>query len=500
MPLSSSDKIVPLEYTGVLAKPWSGGKLLRLLAVFGPAAIVASVAIGAGETIVVVRAGSWAGYELMWLVLLSVLVKGVFVTYMMGRYTAVSGEPLSHRLVRVPGPRGWLLLLIVFLEMAAAGPLWAAVARPCGDLLYFLLLEDPSAVQGQELYVERSITSLFILAALGFSFLLNYSRLEKQQVVICCLLVLGTLIGTILVQPDLWAALQGSFSFGHVPAFPAWAPADVRQQPAIALATTFGYVGGSVLGYIVYANWISLHGWGLTGHPHIDEIRQRAAAGVPGDYLPTEPTHVERILRSLLPLKWDVGCGAVVLWIVSASFMMAGAAVLYPLLASGQLSEAFSDWSLLTDQAQVWRNIHPALVWVYYVCVLIALWGTLQAFPEIYSRVIHDFSQAIWPDSHWTYRRVHLVVIIYVFAAAMLVVWSDLKFDTITHIVAFLTTNLAVAISMLAALYLNFQLPPPYRTRWWMLLGGILSAVILLVVATVSGAGLWKELWRFSRI
>jgi hypothetical protein len=125
--------------------------------------------------------------------------------------------------------------------------------------------------------------------------------------------------------------------------------------------------------------------------------------------------------------------------------------------------------------------------------VLLALWGTLQAFPEIYSRVIHDFAQAIWPEKKWSHKRIHLAVLAYVLVASSLVVWSDLKFDTITHIVAFLTTNLAVALSMCAALYLNFQLPNAYRTRWWMLAGGILSAVVLLAVAIVSGVGLWEE-------
>ena len=98
------------EPSGVLAEPWSAGKLWRMLALFGPAAIVASVSIGAGETIIVVRTGSWAGYNLLWLVLASALVKGVCVTYLLGRYSAVSGEMIGHRLVRVPGPRGWLPL------------------------------------------------------------------------------------------------------------------------------------------------------------------------------------------------------------------------------------------------------------------------------------------------------------------------------------------------------------------------------------------------------
>jgi hypothetical protein len=39
----SSSKIVPLEYDGVFAQPWSIAKLFRLLSVFGPAAIVALI-------------------------------------------------------------------------------------------------------------------------------------------------------------------------------------------------------------------------------------------------------------------------------------------------------------------------------------------------------------------------------------------------------------------------------------------------------------------------
>ena len=50
----------PPPLAGPFAQPWLGSKLLGLLAVFGPAAIVASVSIGAGETIVVVRTGARA--------------------------------------------------------------------------------------------------------------------------------------------------------------------------------------------------------------------------------------------------------------------------------------------------------------------------------------------------------------------------------------------------------------------------------------------------------
>jgi len=519
---STSEKIVPVEVRDVFVEPWSPGKLVRLMTTFGPAAIVASVAIGAGETIVVVQAGAWAGYGLMWLVLLSVLVKGVFVTYLLGRYTAVSGEPLSQRLARLPGPRGWLLATLVVLELAAAGPLWAAIARPCGNLIHHLAFDsqpvaptndNPASAQIQstsqapaaqnhaasQLQIESILSTLFIAFALLLSLLLTYEKLEKQQVIICGILVLGTLISTLMVHPDYAAALKGCLSWGHVPDFPSWAPDSAREHTALTLTTIFGYVGGTAMGYIVYANWISLHGWGLTGHPRIDEIRRRAAAGRPADYLPDDPASVRHILRSIAPLKWDVGCGAVVLGIVTVSFMVAGAAVLYPLLEAGKLDGVFTGWSLLTDQAYIWRNVHESLIWVYYTCVLVALWGTLQAFPEIYSRVLIDFGKAICPQRRWSRRRVQGIVSLYVFASSTLVIWCNLRFDMMIHIVAFLATILAVAVAMFAAIYLNFQLPRAYRTRWWMLAGGIASAIILAVVSVISGAGVWDELsqaWR----
>ena len=502
-PTDSSSKIVPEPYQGVFTEPWSLRKLGRVATMFGPAAIVASVAIGAGETIVVVQAGTWAGYGLLWLVLLSVLVKGVFVTYLLGRYTAVSGEPISQRLARLPGPRGWLLITLIVLEMAAAGPLWAAIARPCGDLLHHLLIagEQAAADTAQELaaykleaFYERCLTTVFIVAAGLFSLMLTYEKLERQQVIICGILVVGTIIGTLMVRPDFLEVLKGTLSFGKFPELPDWAPTAARENIALTLVTTFGYVGGSVLGYIVYANWISLHGWGLTSHPQLEAIKRRAGAGRPSDYLPTDAKMAQRIRDSLVSLKWDVGCGAIVLWVVSASFMIAGAAVIYPLLETGQIDGAFSGWSLLTDQAYIWRNVHESLIWVYYVCVLVALWGTLQAFPEIYSRVIADFASAIWPNHAWCQKRVQIWSTLFVIAVASVIIWSDVKFDTLTQVVAFLTTNLAVALSMVAALYLNFQLPPAYRTRWWMLTGGVVSAVILIAVSLISGVGVWQKL------
>ena len=207
------DKVEVPPVSGVFAQPWSMNKVFGLLAVFGPAAIVASVSIGAGETIVVVRAGAWARYGLLWLVLLSCVVKGVFVTYLLGRYTAVSGEYIGHRLVRLPGPRGWLLISIVLMEMIGAPLAWVPIAKPCGDLFHFFISGMLPASLSEVTY-ENIITCGFIGLALAFGLRLSFERLEKQQLIICTILVVGTIIGTLMVRPDLGRAFIGSLSFG----------------------------------------------------------------------------------------------------------------------------------------------------------------------------------------------------------------------------------------------------------------------------------------------
>lgn len=484
--------VEPPPPCAALTGRWSGGKLLRVARLFGPAAIVASVAIGAGETIIVVRAGAFHGYGLLWMILASVLVKGVFATYLLGRYAAISGEPLGQRLVRIPGPRGWLLFLLIFLELAAAGPLWAAIARPSGELVGFLFY---GADVAQHPAFANGVAIAFIALALLLSLALSYEGLERQQLIICSILVIGTVTGTVLVQPDLRAAVAGFLSFGRFPAAIEGAPAEFRSHAAAMLAVTFGYVGGSVMTYLVYPDWIALHGWGMSGHPRIDEIRRRAAAGVPGDYLPREPAKVAAVRRSIAPLKWDVAAGAAVLLIVTAAFMLAGAAVIYPRLVSGAATGAFEGWSLLTSQAAIWRAIHPSLVWVYYICVLAALWGTLQAYPDIYARCVTEYAGAIWPRREFTQPKIQRALCLYTFVAATGMILSGANFDVLVAITAFLATNLGVAIAVLAALYLNFQLPKAYRTRGWVMAGGVIAAIVMLAVSAIAGWGVWQKLF-----
>ena len=101
----------------LFVRSWSPGKLFRCMAFFGPAAIVASASVGAGETVLAVRTGAWSGYALLWLLLVAALTKNGFLQYALGRYTAITGEYVGDAWAKLPGPRGWFLWFIVVIGL-----------------------------------------------------------------------------------------------------------------------------------------------------------------------------------------------------------------------------------------------------------------------------------------------------------------------------------------------------------------------------------------------
>ena len=476
--------------TGIYAEPFSLGKLLNMTRFFGPAAVVASLGLGVGETIMVTGLGAWSEYGLLWLLILSVLVKGIFVTYLIGRYTALTGQRIGHRLVMLPGPRGWLLLTILVTELGLIGMGLTAVAKPCGNLITVLCHDHLPGDLAFDTWVNLW-THLIFGAAMAVSLLSSFQMLERQQVIICGGLVLGTMAATLLVKPDIGQLILGAIRFGQLPSVPDWGPTAVRADYSLNLVVIFGYIGGSLSGYLAYSSWVAMSGWGINSHPQIVDIRRRAAGRGGIDYLPQDPQQSRRLLKLLLPLKWDVGMGAVVLLTVSTAFLAAGATILFP----RQETLSGNSWELLTKQAAIWREIHELMVPVYYVMIVGALWGTLASVPEAITRVTHDFLSAIWPRfEKFSIRRLKLIIVSVCFGCSVAWTWSEVTFDLMTQIAAFLTVSLGLFAVFCCVLYFNMALPRGYRPSWWFATAGVASAVILLLCVIGGGVGLARKL------
>lgn len=479
-------EIPPL--TGIYAEPFSFGKLVRLAGFFGPAAVITSLSLGAGETIMVTGLGAWSEFDLLWLLLLSVIVKGIFVTYLVGRYTAVTGERIGNRLAKIPGPRGWILLAVVVTEVCLLSTGLTAVAKPCGNLIAYLSADHLGGSLDFDTW-QNIFTSVLLGAALSLSIFTSFDRLQTQQILICGLIVVVTIVATVIVRPDYGDLLLGAVRVGYMPDVPEWGPPAATNAYILNLVTIFGFIGGSLSGHLVYSSWISKNGWGINSHPDIEAIRRRAERGI--DYLPDDPEQARRLRVLLAPLRWDIGMGAVVLLIVTAAFLAAGATVLYP------RHQPIGDnaWELLTKQASIWRQIHAGLVPVYYVAVVAALWGTLASIPEAISQCVHDFLSAIWPRfEKVSVDRVKTVIAMWFFATSMVWVWTGVSFSILTAIGAFFSLSLLLSVVFVCVLYFNATLPPLYRPQWWMIAGGAASAVVLILCAIGGAVGLYNVL------
>src|SRR5215472_16429839 len=89
----------------------------------GPGLILAASIVGTGELINTTSLGAKAGFSLLWLILLSCLIK-VFVQVELGRYAIVHGRTTLEAFDSLPGPRlgaSWLcwLWLIMMLTTQA---------------------------------------------------------------------------------------------------------------------------------------------------------------------------------------------------------------------------------------------------------------------------------------------------------------------------------------------------------------------------------------------
>src|SRR5205823_5915185 len=101
--------------------------LFQAMRQIGPGLILAASIVGTGELINTTSLGAKAGFALLWLILLSCVIK-VFVQVELGRYAITHGRTTLAAFDSLPGPRAgaswlcwlWLIMTLVTLAQAAA--------------------------------------------------------------------------------------------------------------------------------------------------------------------------------------------------------------------------------------------------------------------------------------------------------------------------------------------------------------------------------------------
>lgn len=421
------------------------GGVGRMLRLFGPGAIIASVTVGTGETIFSPRLGAIFGYQVLWVILAAVIFKGLLV-YTGGRHLVLTGEHPMQAWARLPGPRGWLPILIGTVAIVSF-PLWvAALADAVSSLCVWISGWGQGSPWGRP-----SWSTALVLLAMLLSIVQTYNIVERVSTAFLALKIVFIFAAIVVIRPD-WIAALGGLVTPYVPTYQPWVAeryADVAAiAPVFHLAVFLGVIGGGVQDYLGYVGLMREKRWGWSGEAH----------GRLGHELPVDPGSVRAGLAWLRAPRFDVLFSFAAVLVMTSCFMILGAAVLHPQM------QVPTDRDLYSQQSQFLGLVHPSLVVVYKAGIFFAMFGAIYGTFEIYSRTAYEAFRSIWPARRWNYSRVRLWITLYAGLGALLLLWTGLRTVTIVKITSPLSGVLGCGLWCLAMLWTDRRLmPPPYR-------------------------------------
>ncbi|MBC8354978.1 MAG: Nramp family divalent metal transporter [Planctomycetes bacterium] len=368
---------MPEQKPGNNARPCLPRNLREWLCIFGPGAIIASLTIGTGELIFSTRGGALFGYRILFLfAIISLLKWGLVIAT--SRHMILTGVHPYERMIELPGPRGWLPIMLFLMAMVCL-PIW--ISFHCGVLgnLASWVTGTRGVFQGGMDYVWGAglLAAVLLLSATG-----GYTVFERVQMFVVTALVGCAGLTMILYNPN-WLELI----FGIVPqrlSYPDWLP---EKYPEIARHSVWvettryvGVIGGAGFDYLAYTSWLREKQWGVLPARATREQLEEIAA---------DPNHEVR--------KWinaplvDCAISFALIVAFSAVFVACGAMVLRP-------EEVVPDEdNLLNLQARFVTRIHSLLLPLYvtgaFLTMLGTLYGTVEIACSIADEIVRSFIQ-----------------------------------------------------------------------------------------------------------
>jgi hypothetical protein len=360
------------------ARPGLPQTLRGWICLFGPGAIIASLTIGTGELVFSTRGGALFGYHILYLFLIISLLKwGLVIST--SRHMILTGVHPYERMVDLPGPRGWLPIMLLLMAMVCL-PIWISFhAGVIGNLTSWVT-GTGSLLGGGMDYVWGG---LILIAVLLLSATGGYSVLERVQLVVVAGLVCCALLTLVLYKPD-WLAIIG----GLVPrslSYPEWLPGKYPEiaRHSVWVETTryVGVIGGAGFDYLAYTSWIREKRWGMLP----DRATREQLDQIAGD-----PNHeVRRWIKA--PLV-DCGISFALIVAFSAVFVACGAMILGP-------EQVVPDENnLLSLQSRFVTRIHPLLLPLYVIGAFLTLLGTLYGTIEIACSIADEIVRSFIQD------------------------------------------------------------------------------------------------------
>jgi manganese transport protein len=411
----------------------------------GPGMVLAASIVGSGELILTTTLGAKVGYAMMWLIILSCLVKSVVQAFL-GRYTIAMAETGLDAVNRIPGPRfrvGWVVwawAAMVFMTLFQITGMFIGVAQTMNSIV--------SSVS-----VSLWVFAFFILT-IGLLLGGAYHRIEKLAMIKVGLFTLITLMSAFLLvtSPDFRI---GELLQGLKP-----------QLPSTGLATAvavFGITGVGATELYMYTYWCVEKGYARYVGPreNTEAWRRRARGWV-------------RVMN------FDVVGSMIIYTIATVAFYLLGAGILNKM---GLVPEGKEMIATLT-------NIYTATFgnwakWLFYVGAIVILYGTIVAGTAGHSRMFADFMRLQGAFEHDDYKartrwRDIFIVVLLVIPVVFYLIFGQAPVQMVMW--GAIAQAMMLPIISLATVYLvQRHLPPELKAPGWM--------TALLWLATIVTTG-----------
>ncbi len=378
-------------------------KGLAILTLVGPSFVWASEYIGSGEVILATRAGAILGPSILWAILI-----GIFLKYWIGmsgaRYTVCTGEGMIDMFARMPGPRNWVVWLVLIAQFASATVAIGSIASAAGVFVNSLIPISP--------YFGGWLVTIFAL-------LVVWTGIFDIMKIIMSLFVLIIVLGVLYVAFTVIPSLSGQWgsSLFHVPTVPAWASAieGVSANPWREILPLMGWAAGGFASQVWYTYWVIGAGYGAT---------KGRGYGKAADV-----TMLKNMTRTVaLKIKgWcrvvytDATLAMVIGNVVTAGFLIAGAGILRP----GKLAPKGPEVAitLSTIFSTKWGAFGGFL---FMVVGAVALIGTLIGILAGWPRLLADSFRICFPGfkRRFSWKTQFRIFLVFFFCTNMIIVYT----------------------------------------------------------------------------
>ena len=447
MPSETVDNPYELRPESVQAPPIAFRDVLRWI---GPGLIIASAVVGTGELIATTILGAENGYRLLWLVVLSCVIK-VIVQNEIGRYTVATGKTGLEGLDRVPGPRFrvswvvWIWFLMQTTTLTTISGMFAGIAEVLNRIV-------PAVTIGAWVWVVTIVT--LVVLVIG-----RYSLVERVSVALVIIFTALTVSAAFLLgmKPEYfsWSQMVDGLMF-HLPI----------GGLGIAVAV-FGITGVGSSDLVMYPYWCIEKGYARFAGPRDDT-----------------PAWLNRSRGWVKVMGVDVLCSMFVYTFATIAFYLLGAGVLHGLDVIPKGTETISILSsIYTETLGAWS------LYVFLAGAVAVLYSSVFAGTAATARVYADFVGLLGAYDRRNYRarRRAIQLFIGIVLFVPVIYYFLLPEPVMLVTIGGIAQALMLPILGFSTLYLRyFRLPESLAPKGWISLALWVASVITVVMMGYS--------------